>query len=667
MVGEVLLNVSEVADLKGCSQRYVRRIVESGKLCAQTVEVPGRGHAANEYRIPLDALDRKLQIKYRRQQSQRVQLSLLDGDTGESQTSEPETQPPDFEAITAEEREQITFWKKIIDEWDRFRATSALPKGEADAQFEAFINSKLAAGKRAVNINIKTLYRKRKALYSHGEAALIDGRGKHKGHAKKLTDEMLDIFEFYYLHKSKKSVSLCKFLTEQEIKRLHGEACELPSAGTFARAARNIPIPYVMYFREGERAYISKCAPYISRMYDDLEPNDIWVADGHTFDVMVRGKDGKPFRPYLSAFMDVRTRKMVGWIVTDRLSGDVTLCALKRGIEAYGAPKAILVDNGREYLFHDFSGDAGFRKKAKRKDGEFVPPTILENLGIDIRVSIPKNARAKAIERAFETVKETFSKLFAGYTGGNVTEKPDDLEKVLKRPEKLITIEEFTSHVSTYIRGYYNKQPHSGCGMWGRSPDEAFAELFREKRVVPQDKLNLMLMRYSGGTMTVGKNGVTLTLYGEKIQFTDEYLWEHYFGQEVYIRYTPDDLSTVRVYDTDNKFICEAVQEKKLSYHATSEDVQEANRKKKTQEKLVKNYKSLKSTRAQDALDTIIENAAANAEMPENVNAEVLRLLQSGESLPEPLQHAAGAETAALHIDFTAAAERARQQRRGNY
>jgi len=662
-MGEALLTPIEVADLKGCSLRYVQSLASSGKIKARTIEVKGRGTATQEYRIPLSALDQNLQIKYKRRQKQakKSTLEIVKPNTNPASEAEPEALPIDFEALTAEERKQITFWKGIIAEWDTFRATSSLPKGETDIQFESFINTKLANNHLHINISVKTLHRKRKALYSQGEAALLDKRGKHNGHTKKLTQEMADIFEFYYLHKSKKAVSLCKFLTELELKRLYGKAPEMPSEGTFRRAVKNIPVPYVMFFREGEKAYISKCAPYIKRMYEDLEPNDIWVADGHTFDIMVKGKDGKPFRPYLSAFMDVRTRKLVGWVVTDKLSGDVTIYALKRGVEKYGAPKSILVDNGREYLFTDFSGDAGFRKKAKPKEGEFKPPTILESLGIDIRVAIPKNARAKAIERAFETVKETFSKLFDGYTGGNVLEKPDDLEKVMKQPDKLIAIDEFVSLVDTYIKGYYNKQPHSGEGMWGRSPDEAYAELFNEKRVVPKDKLHLMFMRYGNKPIEVGKNGITLKIYGETLQFSNENLWRDYFGEKVYVRYDPDDLTSVRVYKIDNSFICEAALDTKLSYNATKDELQAKTKEKKSQEKLVKQYKKLKNTQAQDALDAIIDEAAVNMEIPEDINAKILRALQAGETLAEPLLKAAGAET--LTIDFNAAAQRMREQR----
>ena len=643
---DVLLSVLEVAELKGCTERYVRKLCSDGKLVCKTLEVTGRGSAGLEYRIPLKSLDSKLQLKYKRltfsvqeevltintpTESSKSQKLNLQADSVRSALKPAEK--VNLETLTQTERNQVAFWTEMLSQWNTFRVVSSLSKAEADAQFVAFTNVNLASESTfdglPTEINVKMLYRKAKALKDKGEAGLVDKRGKHGSHNRKLTSEMLDIFEFYYLHKSKKTISLCMFLTSQELKRIHGFDVELPTRGTFERAVKAFPIPHVLYFRESEKAYIGKCAPYIRRMYDDLAPNDIWVADGHTFDVMVLSNDNKPIRVYLSAFMDVRTRKMMGWIVTEKLSGDATIYALKQGVEKYGVPKQILVDNGREYLFTDFSGEAGFRKKAKTVAGEFKPPTILSNLGIDIKVAIPKNARAKGIERAFDTVKETFSKLFDSYTGGTILEKPDDLKETLGQPDKLVKIGDFINFVDTYITGFYNKQPHSGEGMNGLSPDEVFSNLLVEKRVVPKDKLNLMFMRYGKGALKVSKNGVTLKVYGQKLQYSDPTLWRDYFGREVYVRYSPDDLSQVRVYDTDNKFICIATLETTLSYNATKEEIAEQTSKKKAQEKIVKEYKKVKDTQAQDALTAVINKATENLEEPERFDAKILKIVQS--------------------------------------
>lgn len=657
----VYLTVAEVANLKGCSQQYVKRIIGEGKLLAESIIIQGRGNASKQYRIPLTALGAKLQIKYKRRQKKLTEAACGDERMDLDKLSKidelPEI-PVDFEAITALEREQIVFWKGLLEEWRSFRSNSPLPNAEADNAFVSLTKIRLADTHPHISLSVRALYRKWKALHNDGEGSLIDKRGKHGKHAKKLTDEMLDIFEYYYLDNSQKKASLCVFLTELELERRYGTAPDMPSFSTFERAARNIPIPHLKYFREGQKAFIEDCAPYIRRMYDDLEPNDIWVADGHTFDIMVLGKDNKPFRPHLSAFMDVRTRKMMGWVITDKLSGDSTIYALKRGAEAYGLPKIVYGDNGREYLFHDFAADKGFRKKAKRDEGDFMQPTILAALSIEYRASLPRNARAKAVERAFLTIKETFSKLFPGYTGGSIAEKPDSLKKQMAQPENLIGIDEFIGQVDTYIKGFYNKQPHNGEGMWGRSPDEAFSELMDEMRVVPNDKLHLMFMRYSKGTVKVGKNGVSLKVYGEKLQYSNPYLWEHYFGRDVYVRYSPDDLSSVRVYNTDNQFICEAVLDEKVSYHADKDTVQAKAREKNAQVKTVRNYKKIKDVEAQDALTAVLTKAAGDIVIKKEViNPSLYRMEGLHEaSERKTLQKAVGAEimeqAAKIKIDW---------------
>jgi hypothetical protein len=159
-------------------------------------------------------------------------------------------------------------------------------------------------------------------------------------------------------------------LTELEIRqhpdKYGTDLLPLASPASFAREVeRTIPVPVLKYFRLGEKVFRDECANYIERSYDDLHSNDIWVCDNHKFDIFVNnGEREKPARVYLTAFLDVRSRKMVGWYVADAPSSDATLQALRRGIEAYGIPKRIYSDNGREFLTHDIGG-RGFRKSAQ--------------------------------------------------------------------------------------------------------------------------------------------------------------------------------------------------------------------------------------------------------------------------------------------------------------
>ena len=344
---------------------------------------------------------------------------------------------------------------------------------------------------------------------------------------------------------------------------------------------------------------------------------------------------------------------MTGWCVTDNPSSDATIYALKKGCEFNGVPKKIYTDNGREFLFHDLGGN-GFRKK--KKNEELKLPSILDDLGIEFQTAIPKNARAKGIERAFYTVKETFSKLFEGYTGGTILERPDKLKTLVKFPDKLVSIQDFINFVDTYIVGWYNKQPHTGTGMNAKCPDEVFAENLIEKRIVPQDKLNLMFMRYAKGnkgTLKVGKNGVTLTFYGKELQYWSEDLWKIYFGRDVYVRYNPDDLNSIRVYDIEQKFLCIANLKTELSYTATKEEIKAQQKENRSAVKAVAAYKKKKNIEAESELKLMLDKALENSKDGVSINPNVIRPIFSRD---ENFKKAVGYDDEP--IDWTAGLER---------
>ena len=645
MAEEIYLTVKEMAELKGCSERHIRLLIEENIISAKKIEVkqrgPGRGGI--QYRIPLSSIEKKLQSKFKRH------LKVFQQ---EQEKTDVDTETV-IDNYTGDEIEQIARWKKILFDWQKYRNSSCKSKAGADTEFVDIINVQ----NPDLNLSLRSLYRKWKEYNKIGDIALVDRRGKHTGHQKKLSNEVWDVFEYYYLDDSRKSISLCMKLTEMNFE-LQGrqDVLPLPSRSTFERGVKAIPIPYLKYFRENEKTFIGECAPYIKRMYDDLQANDIWVADNHTFDVMVE-KNSQPVRVYLTAFMDVRSRKITGWCITDAPSSDATIYALKKGCEYNGVPKMLYTDNGREFLFHDLGGN-GFRKR--RKNEEFKLPSILDDLGIEFTTALPRNARAKGIERAFCTVKNTLSKLYDGYTGGTILERPDSLKELVKYPNSLVNIEEFKKQVDTYILGWYNKQPHSGEGMYGKTPDEIFNNTLIERRVIPPEKLNLMFMRYAKGnkgTLKVGKNGVTLRFYGQELQYWNAELWEMYFGREVYVRYSPDDLSAVRVYDEKMSFICVAELKDTLSYKASKEEIRKNQAENRKAVRAVKAYKRNKGIEAENELKLILDKASENMHDIDRPNPKIITPLVTAEK--EVLKKVSGDDD--IVIDWSLAVERLRR------
>lgn len=630
------LTVTEYADLKGITSRGVRKLISEGKLQA-AISFGSGGASGRGYLIPLAAIEPKLQKKYMRIHKEKF--------------PEPEAKPvvvKQLEDLSFEERQEVNRWKMILQEWQEYRSSYEGSMPEADEAFVQYLQIQY----KGMKFSPRILQRQWKALKEQGEGALIDRRGKHGNHKKAVPDEVFDVFQYYYLDQAKMSVKKCMELTELYLKEKGKEGLlPLASSESFARKImKDIPVPVLKYYRFGEKAFRDACAPYIQRTYEDLHSNDIWVCDNHTFDVFVNdGEHEKPIRVYLTAFLDIRSRKMMGWYVTLNPCSDATLFAMRRGIERYGIPKRILSDNGREFLTFDIGG-RGFR--TSRKGEEHMAPTILENLGIEFRTALPTNARAKIIERAFRDVKEDFSKLFEGYTGGTIAERPERLKKTGKSAENFTLLPEFINYVDTYMEGYFNTRSHSGSGMYGRTRNEVYAAELIEKRTATKEQLNLMMLRNTR-MQKVKRDGVYLGLYDMKIYFNSVELNWSYFGEKVYFRYNPDDLSEVRVYDEQDRFLCTAKQIAKLSYFATKEQVAEAMRENRRLEQLVKRYKKDKDLKGEKAMDLIMREAGRLMGGPEPDPKILTPVAFSEKTLLEEQGYISAAP-----IDYTEALER---------
>lgn len=643
------LTVNEYAALKGCSRQYVVKMIRSGRLVAEEAAgVFGGGIGGISYHISLPACEPAIQKKYIRQQRKKAGVPRV--------KPEKKLIATDLEQMTAEERREVATWKNILAEWQGYRNQGGA-KAVRDQEFVDYISLKYPE----LHFSVRILQRQAQALREQGEAALIDRRGKHGNHVKAIPDEVFGIFQSYYLDESQKSIQKCIRMTETWI-RHEGKADLLPLAShqTFTREImRSIPPAVRVYCREGEKACTDKMLPYIHRTYEDLHSNDIWVCDNHTFDVFVNdGEHRKPIRVYLTAFLDVRSRKFMGWYVTLNPSSSATLIALRRGIEAYGIPKRILSDNGREFLTFDIGG-RGFRKAKKTEEHE--APTILDNLGIEFRTAMVKNARAKIIERAFLDVKNDFSKMFDGYTGGTIIERPERLKKTGKDADNFTLLPEFIQHVDKYITGIFNKHSHKGIGMHGKTPDQVYAACLIEKTVATADQLNLMLLRNTR-MQKVSRSGVHLDLCGERIDYNSHDLNFYHIGEKVYLRYDPDDLKEVRVYDEKDRFLCTAQQQGTLGYFASKEEVAEAVKENRTYKRAVKDWQEHNVKRAKNELELLMwqaeQNLAAGGDKPD---AKVIEFKMAAE---ESLAKAAGGE-AAEQIDYTAAVERLRSVKEG--
>jgi hypothetical protein len=579
------LTVAQTADLKRCSTRFIRKLIAAGHLpAAQRMN----GHNRPIYHIPLASLDAKLQRRYLKGcgagQDAADKAVALPGMAAAAGAPRP------LEQYTLMEREQLEFWTQLLSEWREYRLSrDGISKADADAQFAAYATvarqeAYQAVFGRELEMNRGILYRRWRSLRENDFDGLIDRRGRAQKGRSAIDETTWQIFLSFFLDQRQYPLARCHFYTRRYLHKMLPELEDtLPSAHSFyRRVLRDVPIPLRVLGREGEKAYNDRCAPYIRRVMDDMRSDEWWVADCHTMDVISDAGDGRAHRLYLVAFFDPRSYTFVGCGLYDKPSSQATLATLGKCIrKRKNRPKNLYVDNGREFLTYDVGGP-GHRARKKNRD-EKLPPPVLERLGIKMVNALPRNAQAKLIERAFRDVKDQISRLFPTFTGGNVTEKPEQLKYNLKKGKR-VADRELSETIEILLDGYFNRQPYGGMVVKDRGKPrmQVYEENLDERRVTGEEELNLMLMR-SSRPQTINKRGVWLRIGDEQFEFFNEATQNYLFGAKVYYRYDPEDLSSVRIYDAESDRLLtvapmdEAMRQK---YGADREEIETAMRKK---------------------------------------------------------------------------------------
>lgn len=541
------LTVKEVAELKGCSMQALQKRIKDGKLQAEHQVHPQNKRMC--YMIPLSALPDELQQRYYKQQ--RLEAGLLP-EVKEEKKNAAKTQRS-FEELSADERAEVNVWTDILKEWQGLRNGYNGSKVE----FDKLYVGKCQLEHPDIKVSKDILYRKWSAYRNNDIEGLIDKRGAWNRGCCKIPAPVWDYFLWCWLDENQPTASLCYRNTIDWAEEFYPElVSQIPTERSFRRQIdRDVAYAIQVLMREGEKAFNDRCAPYIMRMYESLEANDCWIADNHTFDV-ISLDGGTKHRLYLTAFTDAKSGVMVGWNITDAPCAQSTILALRHGIMRFGIPKCIYVDNGREFLNISFGGRGHRSRKTMQEQPE--PPAILKRLGIEMRNAIVRNARAKPIERTFRTVKEQFSKLFSGFCGGTILERPESLKHRVKNGE-IPRDYEIRDVFDSWIDGEYNCQSYGGseCRYKGMSRIDVWNATIKESRQANPADLNLMLM-CTTRAQKIKRDGVYITIAGEKYWYMNTEETVMNLQHEVFVRYDPADLRSVRLYDSaTDKFMFE--------------------------------------------------------------------------------------------------------------
>lgn len=95
------------------------------------------------------------------------------------------------------------------------------------------------------------------------------------------------------------------------------------------------------------------------RRFERAQPNEMWQSDLFTF--LLRRHE----RLYLVAFMDDHSRFIVGHAIAHHQRSTLVLEALDRAVAAYGTPREVLTDQGRQYTA--WRGTTEFEAELRRQ------------------------------------------------------------------------------------------------------------------------------------------------------------------------------------------------------------------------------------------------------------------------------------------------------------
>lgn len=290
--------------------------------------------------------------------------------------------------------------------------------------------------------------------------------------------------------------------------------------------------------RVGQHLHKLRHRTYQPRSTDSLLVGEIYAGDGHTCDCYVAHPvTGGVYRAELTAWIDVKSRYIAGWYVSDHESAMTTLFALINAVGGHDhVPGWLYIDRGPGWRARALSDESiGFYKR----------------LGTKVIAALPRNPHGKGwIERWFRTVRDDHDKFFAGGTSYCGDDMAPEINRRLSAEVKsgkrtLPSLAEYIDSVARFI-DIYNNRPMQVLD--GRCPAEVWAELQPQALKISIDSAMRMAK-----TATVSREMVTI----DKRRYFHEAL-ALYNGHKVRVEYSLNDDSLVWIADNKGRLICEA-------------------------------------------------------------------------------------------------------------
>mgnify|MGYP003615350642 FL=1 len=390
--------------------------------------------------------------------------------------------------------------------------------------------------------------------------------------------------------------------------------------------------------------------PFIRRDTSELFPTDVYTADGHTFDAEVAHPiSGRPFRPEITAIIDVASRKLVGFSIDLAESGLAVLDAIRTAVCTNGVMALFYVDNG-----------SGYKNAMMSRDGS----GLMDRLGSTLTHSLPYNSQAKGVvERSHQSIWIQAAKRLPTYIGVDMDKEAK--QKVFKKTRKdiatfgesklLLAWDDFMTLCHDEMQRYNNRPHHA-------HPRRHNKLTGRKEHLTPQQVWDekLAMMVNLGKPLVQVREADMVDLFrpyierkvlrGEIKMFNHVYFsrdLEQYHGETVHVGYDIHDASQVWVRDVSGRLLAVAKFEANTRAYFAQPVIEQAHEKralgqlKRNDVKRNEILETMSPSRVLEHIDTMRLPQAqidkAFATLNKTIEAEAVEVI----SMPKPMMTSA--------------------------
>lgn len=289
--------------------------------------------------------------------------------------------------------------------------------------------------------------------------------------------------------------------------------------------------------RVGRHYYAQNIRPHVHRDASVLAVGECYEGDGHTCDVYVQHPaTGNPFRPELTAWLDVRSQRVAGWWLGEMENSFDVLYALSAAIREHDhVPTLLHTDPGSGYINKMLADEA---------------TGMYARLSITPVTTLPGNARGKGLtEGWFRWFEERCGKSFPSFCGHCRTD--DELSRLRDRIRRgeivLPSFLQYRDAVAAFMDAY-NANPKET--LQGQCPNDVWGGLVRNPLSLSFEVL------YRPQKKNVAVRKWEVRLFNRCYRAAELAAHEK---RKVTVEYDIHDDTRVWVRDAKGAFVCEAL------------------------------------------------------------------------------------------------------------